>query len=39
VEQSLEREAGPYFLGAGFGPSDVVFTPYVERMSASLWCV
>lgn len=36
VEQSLAQTAGPYFLER-FGTVDVIFTPYVERMNASLY--
>lgn len=36
VEQSLASQPGPYFL-AEFGTADVIFTPYVERMNASLY--
>lgn len=36
VEQALGSTPGPYFL-AEFGTADVVFTPYVERMNASLY--
>ena len=36
VEQALSRTAGPYFL-ADFSTADVIFTPYVERMNASLY--
>ena len=36
VEQALERTFGPYFL-ADFSTADVIFTPYVERMNASLY--
>ncbi|MEO1404738.1 MAG: glutathione S-transferase C-terminal domain-containing protein, partial [Cyanobacteria bacterium J06635_1] len=36
VEAALGRTAGPYFLEA-FGTADVIFTPYVERMNASLY--
>ncbi|MEA5533506.1 glutathione S-transferase family protein [Crocosphaera sp. XPORK-15E] len=36
VEDALSRESGPYFL-AEFGTVDVIFTPYVERMNASLY--
>jgi glutathione S-transferase len=36
VEDALGRTPGPYFL-ADFGTADVVFTPYVERMNASLY--
>ncbi|MEO0455268.1 MAG: glutathione S-transferase family protein [Cyanobacteria bacterium P01_A01_bin.114] len=36
VEEALERTSGAYFL-AKFGTADVIFTPYVERMNASLY--
>jgi glutathione S-transferase len=36
VEESLARTPGPYFL-ADFSTVDVIFTPYVERMNASLY--
>jgi glutathione S-transferase len=36
VEEALEATPGPYFL-ADFGTTDVIFTPYVERMNASLY--
>ncbi|NJL45171.1 MAG: glutathione S-transferase family protein [Leptolyngbyaceae cyanobacterium SM2_3_12] len=36
VEAALARTPGPYFL-ADFGTADVIFTPYVERMNASLY--
>lgn len=36
VESALARTASPYFLEE-FGIADVVFTPYVERMNASLF--
>ncbi len=36
VEEALARTPGPYFLEE-FGTADVIFTPYVERMSASLY--
>jgi glutathione S-transferase len=36
VEAALSSTAGPYFLEE-FGTADVVFTPYVERMNASLF--
>lgn len=36
VEQALASQPGPYFL-AEFGTADVIFTPYVERMNASLY--
>ncbi len=36
VEEALSRTSGPYFLDE-FGTVDVIFTPYVERMNASLY--
>ncbi|MBW4463829.1 MAG: glutathione S-transferase family protein [Pegethrix bostrychoides GSE-TBD4-15B] len=36
VEAALGATPGPYFL-AEFGTADVIFTPYVERMNASLY--
>ncbi len=36
VEQALGSTPGPYFLDR-FGIVDVIFTPYVERMNASLY--
>jgi glutathione S-transferase len=36
VEEALGRTPGPYFL-EDFGTADVIFTPYVERMNASLY--
>lgn len=36
VEYALASTPGPYFLEE-FGTADVVFTPYVERMNASLY--
>ncbi len=36
VEQALAKTPGPYFLEE-FGTADVIFTPYVERMNASLY--
>ncbi len=36
VEAALARTSGPYFLEA-FSTADVIFTPYVERMNASLY--
>ncbi|MEB3161919.1 MAG: glutathione S-transferase family protein [Prochlorothrix sp.] len=36
VEEALASTPGPYFL-AEFGTVDLVFTPYVERMNASLY--
>jgi glutathione S-transferase len=36
VEEALGRTPSPYFLEE-FGTADVIFTPYVERMNASLY--
>lgn len=36
VEEALASLPGPYFLDE-FGTVDVIFTPYVERMNASLF--
>jgi glutathione S-transferase len=36
VEDALSNTPGPYFLDE-FGTVDVIFTPYVERMNASLY--
>jgi glutathione S-transferase len=36
IEAALSRTPGPYFL-EHFGTADVIFTPYVERMNASLY--
>lgn len=36
VEAALSQTPGPYFLDE-FSTADVVFTPYVERMNASLY--
>ncbi len=36
VEEVLGSTPSPYFLG-NFGTADVIFTPYVERMNASLY--
>lgn len=36
VEEVLGRTPGPYFLQE-FSTADVIFTPYVERMNASLY--
>ncbi len=36
VEKALACTPGPYFL-ADFSTADVIFTPYVERMNASLY--
>jgi hypothetical protein len=36
VEQALAATPGDFFLEA-FSTADVVFTPYIERMNASLF--
>ncbi len=36
IEDVLSKTPGPYFL-EDFGTVDIVFTPYVERMNASLY--
>jgi glutathione S-transferase len=36
VEEALGNTPGPYFLDQ-FSTADVIFTPYVERMNASLY--
>ncbi|MEL7053699.1 MAG: glutathione S-transferase family protein, partial [Cyanobacteria bacterium J06588_5] len=36
VEAALKNTSGPYFLEE-FGTADIIFTPYVERMNASLY--
>jgi glutathione S-transferase len=36
VEEALDRTPGPYFLEE-FGTIDAIFTPYIERMNASLY--
>lgn len=36
VEAAIAQTPGPYFLSE-FGTADVIFTPYVERMNASLY--
>jgi glutathione S-transferase len=36
IEDALGRTTGAYFLDE-FGTADVIFTPYVERMNASLY--
>lgn len=36
VEEALDRTSSPYFLD-DFSIVDVIFTPYVERMNASLY--
>ncbi len=36
IEEALAQTPGSYFLNE-FGTADVIFTPYVERMNASLY--
>ena len=36
VDTALARSGGPYFLGAELSIVDVMFTPFLERMAASL---
>ncbi|MEL7140714.1 MAG: glutathione S-transferase family protein [Cyanobacteria bacterium J06643_4] len=36
VEQAIQQTPGPYFL-EDFSTADIIFTPYVERMNASLY--
>mmetsp|Transcript_32452 Transcript_32452/g.112264 ORF Transcript_32452/g.112264 Transcript_32452/m.112264 type:complete len:346 (-) Transcript_32452:321-1358(-) len=36
VDAALAKSGGPFFRGADFSTADLVFVPYVERMSASL---
>lgn len=36
MEQVLQSSGGPFLLGSEVSTADVVFVPYVERMSASL---
>jgi glutathione S-transferase len=36
VEEALSSTPSPYFLD-GFSTADVIFTPYIERMNASLY--
>ena len=36
VEQAIGQTSGPYFL-EDFSTADIIFTPYVERMNASLY--
>lgn len=37
VDEALSETNGSFFLAEGFGPADIVFLPYIERMSASLF--
>jgi glutathione S-transferase len=34
--QALRSSGGPYFLGEHFSMVDIMFTPFLERMAASL---
>jgi glutathione S-transferase len=34
--QALRSSGGPYFLGEQFSMVDIMFTPFLERMAASL---
>jgi len=36
VDAALAKSATPFFLDSGFSITDIIFTPYIERMSASL---
>ena len=36
VDSELSRSPGPYFLGAELSLVDIMFTPFLERMAASL---
>ena len=36
VDAALKKSGGPYFLGADFSLVDIMFTPFLERMAASL---
>jgi len=37
VDSTLGKTSGPYFLGDELCTADVIFTPYIERMAASLF--
>jgi glutathione S-transferase len=37
VEEALASTPGDFFLEEGISTADVIFTPYIERMSASLF--
>ena len=37
VDDQLGKTEGPYFLGNELCTADVIFTPYIERMAASLF--
>ena len=36
VDAELRATPGPYFLGSGFSLVDITYTPFLERMAASL---
>jgi glutathione S-transferase len=36
VDSALGKSKSPFFLDSGFSIADIIFTPYIERMSASL---
>ena len=36
VDEVLGASSTPYFLSTGFSVADIIITPYIERMSASL---
>ncbi len=36
VDKELSETAGPYFLGSDISMVDIMFTPFLERMAASL---
>ena len=36
VDSVLGKSKSPFFLDSGFSIADIIFTPYIERMSASL---
>lgn len=36
VDAALAAEGGPYFLGDDISLVDIMFTPFLERMAASL---
>lgn len=37
VDEVLSKANGPYFLGEELSTADIIFTPYIERMAASLF--
>jgi len=37
VNLELGKTSGPYFLGEELSTADIIFTPYIERMAASLF--